>query len=615
MRDEPELLALLDLPLALLAGALWFGWPQLGGWPLLLVAAGMVTRLVARPRPLLRPTGMDMAVGLFGLAAGLGLAVAYDANLALPKFWAMVGGIAIYGALCRAPEEAAIGGRVARPAPLLFAVLPSFVAVYYLASADYALVIGKLALLDPIYRLLAEAQPALPLDALNSNVAGGLIAFLLPLQIVAVWRRPAAWVLLSLSLPGLVLSASRGAWLALVGVAALAAAWQMVDRRRLRSTGAAAAVALAFAIGAASAVGGLSAAPATPTPSPALAALPEKLPEVAGDNPRMFTGLGGRLTLLGHSFALAKDYAFTGLGLGGFPLAFSSYLLLVHVGHTMHSHNLLLDMWLETGIAGVVALAWLLGAALMSARAPVRAGDAGSRAWTLAALAAIAVMCAHGLLDDPVFGSRGVLVMLTPFAVLRRESVRASSPALPRPLFGWRGSAAVIIVAVAVTSVALLTPVRSQFHANLGALAQNRAELALYRWPEWNIQDELRRVPAYNVERALEQYRKALALEPGNATANRRLGQILLSLGDYPAAGTRLSEAYRSDYTNRATRQLYGEWLALADRPEEAATVLRTVDLKQGQLDARAWWYNHIGERRQAEAILAVRALLGEAAR
>jgi predicted Zn-dependent protease len=141
------------------------------------------------------------------------------------------------------------------------------------------------------------------------------------------------------------------------------------------------------------------------------------------------------------------------------------------------------------------------------------------------------------------------------------------------------------------------------FQANLGALLQTRAELSVYRWPEWPIQDAVRRVREAELRPAMTRYAAALALDPRNAAANRRLGQIELSLGQYAAAWGHLEAAYASAPRQRATRQLLGESYAIAGDVGRAAALWRTVDVSQGQLSLRAWWYEHIGERENARLV------------
>jgi predicted Zn-dependent protease len=113
--------------------------------------------------------------------------------------------------------------------------------------------------------------------------------------------------------------------------------------------------------------------------------------------------------------------------------------------------------------------------------------------------------------------------------------------------------------------------VKSMVQANLGALLQTRAELSAYRWPAYPLQDALRRqapvsLPAVDLAPAIARYRAALALDLTNAAANRRLGQIELSQGDYVAAQAHLEAAYRTAPGQQATRQLLGESYAIAGR-------------------------------------------------
>ena len=56
----------------------------------------------------------------------------------------------------------------------------------------------------------------------------------------------------------------------------------------------------------------------------------------------------------------------------------------------------------------------------------------------------------------------------------------------------------------------------------------------------------------------------ALALDPASVTANRRLGQIELSRGQYDLAHGHLDAAFRAAPGQQATRQLLGESLAVA---------------------------------------------------
>ena len=131
----------------------------------------------------------------------------------------------------------------------------------------------------------------------------------------------------------------------------------------------------------------------------------------------------------------------------------------------------------------------------------------------------------------------------------------------------WGVAAALLLAGI----VWVITPsFRAVLQANLGAVAQSRAELAVYRWPDVPIQDELRRLGLVDLAPAIGHYRAALALDPDNVTANRRLGQIELSMGDQAAARQHLARAYAMAPGERATRQLLAEVYAVAGEAEQA---------------------------------------------
>jgi predicted Zn-dependent protease len=147
-----------------------------------------------------------------------------------------------------------------------------------------------------------------------------------------------------------------------------------------------------------------------------------------------------------------------------------------------------------------------------------------------------------------------------------------------------------------VLALGLLPSVRAAFQANLGAVAQSRAELAAYHWPEVPIQDALRREGRVDLGPALRRYAAALALDPGNVTANRRLGQIELAQGQYAAAREHLAAAYAADPGQRVTRLLLGESQAVEGAVVPAAALWATVAPAPGHFAGRVWWYGFLGE-------------------
>ncbi|MFZ1629913.1 MAG: hypothetical protein WAV70_13375, partial [Anaerolineae bacterium] len=91
-------MALFNLAASGLAGVLWYLWPQLGPWPLLLVLAGQASRVLSSGQWLPR-TRFDAPLLLFFVTALLAATLAYNPTLAWAKFWVIVAGLALYAAL------------------------------------------------------------------------------------------------------------------------------------------------------------------------------------------------------------------------------------------------------------------------------------------------------------------------------------------------------------------------------------------------------------------------------------------------------------------------------------------------------------------------------------
>jgi tetratricopeptide (TPR) repeat protein len=248
-----------------------------------------------------------------------------------------------------------------------------------------------------------------------------------------------------------------------------------------------------------------------------------------------------------------------------------------------------------------VAVAWLLAVAARPRQS--------ESYWQQPALVSLAVVLLHGLVDDAFYGydGSGILLLFVPFALLARTDVQMSGSTAPQARVPTGSSLRLVHLLPALALFALaalfLTGWQATVQANLGALAQTRAELSVYRWPEWPVQDALRRSSEVDLGPAQAHYRAALALNADNVTANRRLGQIELSLGKYEAARKHLEAAYAAAPDQQSTRQLLGEVYAVSGEVARAASLWGTLDMKQPQLDIRRWWYEYIGEPQSAARI------------
>ena len=87
-----------------------------------------------------------------------------------------------------------------------------------------------------------------------------------------------------------------------------------------------------------------------------------------------YPDVANRLWIFLRGLLLVRDYPFTGSGLGSFALVDSTYAQLIHVPTLPYSHALWLDAAVEQGIVGALALAslWLIALAWAVGAGPRR---------------------------------------------------------------------------------------------------------------------------------------------------------------------------------------------------------------------------------------------------
>ncbi len=325
---------------------------------------------------------------------------------------------------------------------------------------------------------------------------------------------------------------------------------------------------------------------------------PPVIPDTA-----MNTHLVTRRWLWRDALTMIGDYPYTGSGLAGVAMVMSSYAWLRHVPYHPHAHNLFLQVGLEQGIPAVVGLLGMFSAGAWILWRAVRSRDPRVQPFAMAASAALVTLFCAGLFESDLAGSALLSCLFLPFGLtfglgfglLKRERRRAAAPGWRLPVLAGAAPMALILLIVAA-----LPDARARWHANMGALLQTRAELGVYRWPEWSIQDQLRRDHAVDLEPAMRRYREALSLDPDNATARRRLGQIALSTGQTREAVGHLESASAAAPTDRAAQRLLAEAYALTGNREGAMRLWNTIGIDRDELGPRLWWYWHVGNARDA---------------
>ncbi len=622
-------------------------------------------------------TPLDLPLALFVATAAVGLwatyhpdsATAYqpfDNAVGWQKFGLILAAVSICYALAHLPTRRGLWLAVAG-----IVLAGAAAALYFMLSHDFAAGTVKVALLQQLGLRIQAARPALALHQFGPNQVGSVTAMAFPLAlqlVIAAWSLRTGAVsrmlfmaalagslaLLALVGFGLLLTVSRGAWLALAAAlfawAAVSLATRIAARWNARHTD--------RPLGPAE----LLVVPAILALLVLLLARPFVVSFLQG-----FLGPGiNRLELMRLSTLLIRDYPFTGVGLGAYPVVFSLYVLLIHVPFIGSPHNLYIELAVEQGIFGLLAwlaivavtlvLAWrtyramspslqMSEAAIPNTRidprisespadgephsrirgAPAgafaysrwpRPGDAANPPAALGlplggAVAMLLVLLLHGLVDDPLYARRvALLLFLAPMGLIvatwqlsrtgpapdfALRDLRASRPSSPSrlrvPYPRIIAVPAVIALALIVALIALRTPLTAAWHANLGALAQTRAELAVYdpqNFGDPTIDEARRRVDTSAAE---AHFRAALALAPAQPTASTRLSLLARARGDYAAARDLLQPLVAAGAADRVTRLLYGDALVANGEVAAAAAAVDGLPFVRSRLLGQAWEY------------------------
>jgi len=595
-----------QLGCAAVAGLLWF--PDTSrGWVIGIALAPLMVRLLAGRMPV-RATPLDAPQLIFLLTACLGLWACYDQDGARAIFHSPVGWQKLWGLLLATLVFYGLAAmETETQLRWTLGLLASFgagVAAWFTATNDWT---ANPADLDFITRLGTTIQawlPSLPGHRVNANVAGGAIASLLPLSLGLVAgaksggaERRWPWMVWGLGTGvvmalGLFLTASRGAWVGVIGGLALGIAWWLAGRLVRGRRRIAAFIGLVVL--------------ATLAGAMAVALIPPLRAATLGSQ-----AAANRGGIFSEAALLVRDYPFTGSGLGVFPLVHSTYALMIHVPILTHAHAMLLDVAVEQGVLGAMAAAAVLvGAGWLGLRTLAHAE--GPQPALAVGLLSLAILIVHGLADDLLYSSRGILLLWVPvglvIAAWRGEVLSGAKEQGDRETGrggdGERGRKWWGLVAVALGALVLLAvigrPVAALWYANLGAAAQMRAELPHYDYNHFDNPslDQIRQQEDLSAAEAYSH--RALAIDAGQVTARTRLAQIAMSREDYQAALEHAQAAWKAGHKDRVTRLLLGDALAAQGRIEEAAEVVRGLEWAEMRLNGQAWyryWINQDWQR------------------
>jgi hypothetical protein len=114
-------------------------------------------------------------------------------------------------------------------------------------------------------------------------------------------------------------------------------------------------------------------------------------------------GRAGRIELWSATLKMLREHPIFGAGLSGFADRIAPFWNANHPERFIDPHNIVLNFWVETGMLGVIAMAWILVLAFRTARQGSRSSDVNWRAIEIGILLAMVAVVVHGVVDVPYF--------------------------------------------------------------------------------------------------------------------------------------------------------------------------------------------------------------------
>jgi len=549
-------------------------------------------------RVIWRRTPFDWFLVVFIVTAVIGALVSYDSTRAIIKLGNIVVAVVVYYVLAgqRRRDMWAVSG--------VLGALAGVIALCFLLTHNWQMWPTDLDLLTRVGLLVMRIQPPLPLPTMHPNVAGGLIAVLLPFQIafgVYIYRRKKrefygiTAVLFAVTMLGFLLTSSRMAWLSVAAASGLCFLWLIVEKSRLGIRLPRWVIYLLF-LGVAFIIGvGL-------------------IVLVSGHLPGANSS-ASRLELFQHTLDLIADFPFTGGGLAAFPGLYSQYIAVTPFFQFNYSHNLWLDVAFEQGIPGLLALIWIVvGSGLLLWRAVMQVHeyqtslDEGHlhafwrdlNLFRWATLIGLLSMVGHSLVDDALYGNLGtpLLFVLPGMAVAVSQKREVSWLLAATDWKFYTAWIAVVIIIMVVPRTLTGHSLAADWVTNQSALAMARIELKGWPTGQWDDGHKAAELIPANLL-----FQQAAAIDAENRTAQHRLGLIAMVQRDFETAVTHLETAYELDPHHRGIVKTLGYSYVWQGDLEKATFFLGNIPESQQEMEAYIHWW-----RVQQQPELATRA-------
>jgi tetratricopeptide (TPR) repeat protein len=294
-----------------------------------------------------------------------------------------------------------------------------------------------------------------------------------------------------------------------------------------------------------------------------------------------------------------SEYPITGSGLDSFPGLYSQYVLVIPHFYYINSYNVFLDVGIEQGLAGGLALILVyLGSLWLAARAVMKAESNELRFLGWLSLFALIVTILHGLFYDYLYNGVGTVLLLFPvgMTVLIIGTINRSTAPIVQPRKTMSMPSRAMIAIPVLGIVVLLALNRDKlaglWYADLGAVQMSQVELKHFPTNEWATSAV---VPELTMADA--SLRSALRYDPNNHTANYRLGLISMLRQDFTSAAVYLEKAHESSPAHRGIIKNLGYCYVWLGEMDKAKALLEQIPESQQELGVYSWWWGVHGRQ------------------
>ncbi|MCA9885377.1 MAG: O-antigen ligase family protein, partial [Anaerolineae bacterium] len=281
----------------------------------------------------------------------------------------------------------------------------------------------------------------------------------------------------------------------------------------------------------------------------------------------------GRVVLWSTALQLAATHPVTGIGYGGYGQG-----LVLLSGDVFipfyHAHNLYLNSLAETGIVGLLLIAWAGVALIRTAIKHWQASSGADRIKLQAVIAALIAFAFHNLMDTLLAPSMSLLIaVLVAYVVVKPDPVLAEdNTALarqPKPIWRWLPVGLAAVLVTFMVGIFPITNAYGRYKASVTASLED-PQAALEAIQEAQaIDPAMNLYPMYEAyllgkqglhdesvrQQAIDAYEAVLALEPTWAVGQMNLAALYEADGQLEAALATLEAALPYDESHLARLQ------------------------------------------------------------